>query len=283
MNSQNGGYGAQEVGTPDTNAPDFGNSSDHLERAAERSVPLRPGVTLPDWSLVREEPARAALAAIVDLIGVGTPKWSPLAATEDQVWRCVLEQFAAFARAPSLGEIADTTGLAPDAVVEELKRLRARDVVVLDDDGRITGAYPFTERSTGHRVVLRGKTLSAMCAIDALGVGAMFGAHTEIESLCRFCGTPIRVKTGDSGIVISDIAPEGAVVWIGYYYADGCAATSTCTVLAFFCSDDHLAAWRAGEGAGRSGVRLSVDTALQVGKAIFVPILQPRFERDSPP
>lgn len=245
----------------------------------ERSVLLRPGVMMPDWSVVRDDSARTALSAIFELIGVGRQKWSGLGVTEDRVWRTVIEQFAALGRAPVATEIAEAAGLSHDVVADELTKLRARDVVVLDGDARIAGAYPFTERSTGHRVVLRGKTLTAMCAIDALGVGAMFGADTQIASSCRYCGAAIHVETRTAGTTLAAVAPETAVVWSGLHYADGCSATSLCTVLAFFCSENHLAAWRVGEGAGHIGMCLSLGAALQVGKAIFVPILQPGLER----
>jgi hypothetical protein len=274
MNARNIADHSQDT-APAATTSNAGEPIARSKPAIERYAKLRPGVALPDWSLVSDQPARAALAAIVELIGVGTQKWSPLSSTEDRVWRSVVEQFVALSRTPAIDEIAAATGLSTDTVAEELAKLCARDVVVLDRDGRITGAYPFTERSTGHRVAVRGNTLSAMCAVDALGVGAMLGVDTEIESSCRFCGAPIRAKTGNSGTTIAKLSPEETVVWIGYRYADGCAASSICTVIAFFCSDNHLAAWRAFEKPGFDGISLSVDAALQVGMAIFTPMLRP--------
>jgi len=230
---------------------------------------------MPDWSVVRDDTERTALSGIFVLIGVGKQKWSGLRAAEDRAWRAVIELFAALGRAPVATEIADAAGLLPDVVAQELIKLRARDVVVLDGDGRIIGAYPFTEWSTRHSVVPRGKTLSAMCAVDALGVGVMFGADTKIASSCRYCGAAIRVEAWADGTAIASVAPETAVVWPGLHYADGCSATSLCTVLAFFCSEEHLTAWRAGERAGHAGFGLSMDAGLHVGKAIFAPILRP--------
>lgn len=42
---------------------------------------------------------------------------------------------------------------------------------------------------------------------------------------------------------------------------------------AFFCSDQHLADWRVRTDPDGVGFRLSVEEAIQVGKAIFVPML----------
>jgi hypothetical protein len=230
---------------------------------------------MPDWSAVRDNTARASLSAIFGLIGVAQQKWSGLSATEDKVWRTVIELFAVQGRAPLASEIADGAKLSREQVADELVKLHARDVLVLDGDGRITGAYPFTERHTEHRVALGGKSLTAMCAIDALGVGAMFNADTEIASSCRHCAAAIHVKTCAGGTAIASSTSETAVVWAGLHYAEGCSATSLCTVLAFFCCEEHLAAWRAGEPVGHTGFCLSLDAALQVGRAIFVPILRP--------
>ncbi len=263
---------------PRTKAPECCEPAMRSEVPGERSVLLRPGVTIPDWSVVEDASARMTLSAIFELTGVGRRKWSRLGEAEDRVWRSVIELFAEFGRAPLSAEIAEATRLPHDVVADALTKLGARDVVVLDDAGRIVGAYPFTEWPSGHRVRLRGTTLTAMCAIDALGVGAMFSTDTDIESSCRYCGTAIRVNTRAAGTVLANTEPTTAIVWAGLHYAGGCSATSLCTVLAFFCSEEHLAAWRAGASAGRSGHCLSMNEALQVGKAIFMPILRATAE-----
>ncbi len=46
-----------------------------------------------------------------------------------------------------------------------------------------------------------------------------------------------------------------------------------CTVMAFFCSDDHLDSWRSAQSSATKGCRLSADEGLQMGKAIFMPLL----------
>lgn len=121
---------------PAETAPADAISSAGAAPVHEQSVSLRPGVLLPDWSLARANAARIALASIAELVGIGTAKWSSLGVAEDRVWRCVVEQIVALGRAPTLGEISDATGFPPSAVAEELKKLRARDVVVLDGDER---------------------------------------------------------------------------------------------------------------------------------------------------
>jgi hypothetical protein len=176
--------------------------------------------------------------------------------------------------APAIAELARHVGVSASTVRPMLASLEARDLVVLDADGeRIVGAYPWTDRATEHRVNLRDQTLHALCAIDALGAGAMCRSDIEISSRCRACGALVTIATCDRGRALAEVQPESAVVWSGIRQADGCAAGSICTVIAFFCDDAHLAAWRAEHDPEAPGFRLSIDEALQAGRAIFGPSL----------
>ncbi len=241
-------------------------------------VTIRPGVTFPDWSAISSANARAALSAIIEAFGAAR-YWDGYGAEEDRVRRAVLEGYASDGRAPTAGALAEATGLDRDRVRELLAGLKSRDLVVLDESGgEVTGAYPLTNRETGHRVGLPGQGVNAMCAIDALGAGGMFGQDSTVESACRACGAGIGIRTEEGGRVLAEASPDTAVVWSGIEYEDGCAATSLCTTIAFFCSDRCLESWRAAEHPDTEGYRLSMDEALQVGLAIFGPMLKPATE-----
>lgn len=242
--------------------------------AVGEAFPLRLGVLMPDWSFVTEPTAREALAASM-IATQRAEKWSGLNAAEDRIWRTILQTFARFGRAPEMAWLATRTNLDEAVVVEVLRALRRRDLVVLDDcNMAVHAAYPFSARETGYRVHLDGAGgVQALCAIDALGMGAMLACNTAIESSCPECGEPIRITTCDDGHALASVTPGTAVVWAGIRYADGCGATSSCTVKMFFCSDGHLAAWRQRVDPGGAGFRLLVEAALQVGKGMFVPML----------
>ena len=119
--------------------------------------------------------------------------------------------------------------------------------------------------------MLGDATLNAMCAVDALGVGAMFARDCEIESSCRLCAAPIRVTTAGNGERLKSFEPETAMVWNGIYY-EGQAATSLCTVIAFFCSPAHSEKWLEGR-ENSNGYPLTIGEAMEVGKALFRPVL----------
>ena len=236
------------------------------------SILLRPGVWLPDWSAARSDIARAALGDIVGAFGIDD--WEAFSEDEDRVRRTVLEHYARHGRAPAPAALAETTGLSPEKIRSLVRGLKKRDLIVLDASGEtITGAYPLTDRRTEHTVRLGDSAIHAMCAIDALGVGKMYGRDVEIESSCRASGAPIRVTTAANGAAIKSVSPTSAVVWSGIRDTGGCAADTLCTIMAFFVSDDALETWRNVEYPDTPGHRLTAEQAMQVGAAIFGPML----------
>ncbi len=236
-------------------------------------ITIRPGVITPDWSVVTSGTVREALGAIFETCD-WEERWAGLDDAQDRTRRAILEAYARTGHAPSINELALSTGFALDQVRGLIAKLKARDMVVLDRDGTtLAGAYPFIDRPTEHRMKWGETALHAMCAIDALGTGAMLGTDIVIESACRSCGAPIHIETRDKGAALADHSPGSAVVWTGIQYAGRCAADSLCTVMAFFCSDGHLESWRDDQKPSANGFRLSLDQGLQMGRAIFMPLL----------
>lgn len=234
---------------------------------------IRPGVRFPRWDRARSDAAEAALLTIFGAVDVER-RWVGYGEALDRVRTAILRSFATTARAPSPARLAEACGLAPDELAAVLRELKDRDLIVLDRSGdTVTGAYPFTQSDTGHVVRVDGVALFAMCAVDALGIGAMLGRDTKIESRCGGCGAPVRAETGEGGLGLTSHAPDDAVVWVGDLYAGGCGATSLCRTILFFCSDEHLRAWRQAGCSDLDGCRLSVAEAHQVGTVIFGPML----------
>lgn len=234
-------------------------------------IALRNGVDLPDWTAVQSPAAQNALDAIFSVFDMAT-LWQGCTEDEDRTRAAVLRLYGELGRAPKIKELAAATGWETGDLRLLLDRLEQRDMLLLDaDSSEIIGAYPFTERQTGHRVIFNGHALNAMCAVDALGVGAMFGQDAILASSCRACGAPIRIATRDKGASLERAVPAEAMVWVGIQY-EGRAASSLCRVIAFFCSPCHFQAWRNDRSEMR-GVRLSVAEALEVAIAIFRPLL----------
>ncbi len=196
-----------------------------------------------------------------------------LGTDEDLAWRVTLQLYADFGHAPQIADIAATIGAPPDKVLALLVELEARDLIGLDrESGQVRLAYPFTQAKTEHQVELNGRTLQALCDIDALGVGAMYGTNAAVRPQCRQCGQTVRVGTIKAGRALASVDPLSSVVWYDFAY-DGSAATSCCPSIVFFCSDSHLEQWQRDQLGCRAGVRLVIDEALEVGRATFGPVL----------
>ena len=250
------------------------SSRDEVTASVSATLPsfaVRPGATFPDWSAVTSPVVKDAVLAMVGSIHV-LNRWSGYDPPADRVRIALLQLYAEQGRAPTISALATRAGLNETAIRPLVEELHHRDLIVLDGE-RIVGAYPFTDRDTGHRVTLDGRILNAMCAVDALGIGAMADRDIAIASPCRTCGAPIQITTRDRGRTLTQVEPQSAVMWQSTRYKGACAANSLCAMTAFFCSDDHLSAWRHEQSADEPGFRLSVEEGLEAGRALFGPSL----------
>lgn len=244
----------------------------------EFSVEIRPGVRRPDWSAVTTPAARLALSGRMAARTGLLDKWSQaLEPNEDLVWRMALDLYAENGRPPRASEIAACSDILEESVRVILHKLQLRDLVGLEPGtDAIRYAYPFTETQTGHHVELKSHTLNSLCAIDALGVGGMYRSDVTVGSRCRLSGGSVRVTIGDEGRTLRNVSPAGAVVWYDFAYEGGTAANSCCPSIAFFCSEEQLRRWLDPQMPLRHGVVLSIEEALEVGRAIFGPVLRVR-------
>lgn len=197
-----------------------------------------------------------------------------LNAQEDQVRRHVLRSFASGAT-PQVTTLARQCGRPPVHVREILRRLTALDLLLLDATGEtVLAAYPFSATPTPHRVLLTGRKVFALCAVDALGIPAMLQEAASISSCCAHCGAPVEVQARPESL--TRYLPSGTVVWVPTSTDDRCPTVhSRCPSISFFCTGEHLEAWRRGEGEP-PGVVLSLLEAFEAGREIFGSFLAQR-------
>ena len=100
----------------------------------------------------------------------------------------------------------------------------------------------------------------------------MYRTDVSVDSVCTSCANKIYIATALHGRALRTMSPPEAVVWYDFSYA-GCAAASCCPSITFFCSDAHLQAWLKAQPRRPEGVRLSMAEALEVGGALFGPVL----------
>jgi hypothetical protein len=184
------------------------------------------------------------------------------------LYRAVLEEFATHGTAPDLPATAASVGLDAPPARQSVDALAAADLVALDGNGVLAGAFPFCAVPTRHQVSLRdGPTVYAMCAVDALGIPAMLGRAGVITSRDPVTETTVTVDV--DGDEIGWEPPDAAVLVARV--GTGPLATSCCRVIDFYAA--RAGAERALALPGLRGVVLSVPEAHALGVGVFGELL----------
>jgi hypothetical protein len=105
--------------------------------------------------------------------------------------------FAELGRAPTVDEVAATVGEGSEAVGDGWRRLHDAHALVLDGEGRLRMANPFSAVETPHRVDAAGRTWYANCGWDAFGIGVALHTDSIVQTTCADCGETIEVDVRD--------------------------------------------------------------------------------------
>ncbi|KDB01668.1 hypothetical protein U879_21225 [Defluviimonas sp. 20V17] len=195
-------------------------------------------------------------------------RWGGLSPETRQVHQEILRTFLTEGAPPAASEFR----------AETLADLAARDLVHVRDR-EIALAYPFSARPTDFRVRLRGVTIHAICAVDALGTAAMAGTAAEVTCVCPICRTGVDITVASDGFAVDHASRPEARVWTGVKDVGTCAADSQCKTMRLFCGPEHLAAWRRSQPPSARGFDLSLTQGVQLGAAIFRPFMQSPHDR----
>jgi copper chaperone CopZ len=168
-------------------------------------------------------------------------------------------------RAPRAREIARALDMSEPDVTRALDALSARDfpcgrIERAHQSDRIVFAWPLSNVPTEYVVKIQGgKPIYARCAIDALGVSAMYGKPVEIEATSVSTGEPIQIAV--NGARIERAVPLEAIVWVA---GEDCS----CDEMVFFANRAELTEWRQrlGKPEGRT---LSLDEGTAYGVSVF--------------
>ncbi|HET6299583.1 MAG TPA: alkylmercury lyase family protein [Kribbella sp.] len=187
---------------------------------------------------------------------------------EKAVHQTILRTFASTGRPPTTAELDVITS--GSSSTEVLNALHEIDAIRLNSDGQIAVAYPFSATPTAHRVRIGDQVeVYAMCAADALGMSAMLGQDTQIESVDATTGQPITVTLGAGR---TDWQPAEAVVFISADAGVGPSATTCCDYLNFFTNQTTAQAWITSH-PHVPGQILTQTEAQELGINLFQPLL----------
>jgi hypothetical protein len=205
--------------------------------------------------------------------------------TQDQVrqtYHYLLTYFAQTGQPPSSQALEQDLHLSKERADEASNLIEAQGSIYRDPTTReILAAYPFSARSTDHLVRFPdGHWVYSMCAIDALRMPAMLDIDAEIESRCAHCGDRIHVVVENHAL--AEYSPTTARLW--YMQPDNCCvpALEQCPSINFFCSAEHLAAWRAQHPTAQ-GNDLVMEDAFRSGVKEFGNVLKREGTKNGEP
>lgn len=206
-------------------------------------------------------PETAAPASAGNAQDNGVPAEVACRVLRDGVYRLWPE----IGRAPRAREIARALSMTEPDVNRTLDALSSREfpcgsIERAHRSDRIVFAWPFSNVPTEYVVKIQGsKPVYGRCAIDALGVSAMFGKPVEIDATSVSSGAPIRIAV--NGTRVERAEPAEAVVWVA---GEGCG----CDEMVIFSNRAELAEWRR-TLSKPEGNTLSLDEATAYGVRVF--------------
>ena len=153
--------------------------------------------------------------------------------------QAILWSFAEKGKPLTSMEIAGIVG--KDEVAVVLKTLQERDLVMLNGEGELAGAYPITTEKTPHVITINGHSIYAVCAFDALAISAMFKKEVTIDSQCFVTGKHIQIKLNQEEILHANL-PN---IHLGIRMQDpgSCAAESICREMVFLENAEIAGEW----------------------------------------
>jgi Alkylmercury lyase len=189
--------------------------------------------------------------------------------------RRLLTAFLTHAGPPEPAAVADLAAeldLDPD---QALGALAAADLVHRDAaSGSISVAYPFSGRPTVHQVELAGgPAVSAMCALDALGIPQMTGRDARISSIDSVSGQPITVQAHHG---TWRWEPASTVVLVATAAGGVCGAVADCCCphINFHTDPQHAQDYLHAH-PGMTGEVLDQADAVATAQRIFGALLDP--------
>ncbi len=135
-----------------------------------------------------------------------------------------------------------------------------------DKSDRIVFAWPLSNVPTEYLVTIQGsKPVYGRCAIDALGMSAMYGRPVEIAATSVASDVAIRITV--NGDRVERAEPADAVVWVA---GEDCG----CDEMALFANRAELEAWRRALDKPE-GNTLTLAEATKYGVEVFGSRLTP--------
>jgi mercuric reductase len=187
---------------------------------------------------------------------------------EDALLYCkLLNSYVEQGRTLNRDEVADLVSDADRA----LNNVVASKLIVLDEKGNPSGAYPFTSQEREHKVHINGVTAHCMCALDALAVSPMFKTLTVIDSQCRATAEKIHIEQNGTEFTGGTLDAWFGINW-GAAKSDTVCAESLCMEMMFLANERVAREWLAESSDTRE--IFDLQSAVQFASEFFVPLAE---------
>jgi hypothetical protein len=187
-----------------------------------------------------------------------------------QLHRRTLHTLAQTGMPPTRGELEAWANNLHLNVDVALRQLADAGLVFVDASGReITGGVPFAAGRTAHQVhIFDGPTVSANCAVDALGIAPMLDLDIDVVSVDPQTGEQVTARSRAGHWTWQ---PADMVVFVGSS-GHGRLTDTCCPVINFFASSDHARGYQ--HTLALDGVVLTMADAVEAGALVFGDLLQ---------
>src|SRR3954471_18476645 len=122
-------------------------------------------------------------------------------AFDKEVRRYVYDSFINRGTAARIEETAQALGSTPDYARAAYRRLADAHILVLQGDGEILMANPFSAVPTSFRVEAEGRSWWGNCIWDALGIPAMVKHDARILTACGDCNDAMTLTIQDGTLL----------------------------------------------------------------------------------
>ncbi|HKU68543.1 MAG TPA: organomercurial lyase [Candidatus Baltobacteraceae bacterium] len=161
-----------------------------------------------------------------------------------EAWQVRAAIYGAFLRegcAPAVERIAQEVGGDARSVLALMRQLHAQHHIVLCEDGELIAAHPFSNVPTIFDVSFAEVRTRGFCIWDALGVAAMSGKDTVIETVCAFCLHHIRLEVVRGKLLSEEDYVAQFLIPAERMWDD---IRFTCSTQLAFCDEAHAKRWR---------------------------------------
>jgi hypothetical protein len=161
-----------------------------------------------------------------------------------QPWQARAEIYDTFLRtggAPSVAQIAQNLKCDEETVIAMMRKLHQEHHIVMCEDGELIAAHPFANVPTLFDVTFGEIQTRGFCIWDALGIAAMSGKDTIIDTACAFCMHHIRLEVMRQRLFVEREYVAQFLVPAQRMWDD---VKFTCSTQLAFCDEAHAKRWR---------------------------------------